>query len=900
MTGAVAHRGVDDHGVAAVNGCAAVDRRACREVGLHVPDTVRSDDCEVFVVVDCTAIIQRIVDSGNALEVVDVLVAAVFRGDGVVLCSSLIGNIRLDRDGVVQDQFSTVRGLAEILVDVVVRVSGINDTVEVVRNGASAGIRQHVVGVPVLHIPLFCFTQEVVVRIAEIHRVRGVIDVQRHDSVPLIVGLVVEVCCIRGIHSFQLDVSGELVESKTIAAHERAFHIIDIAAQCIDIADFLTNLTVIQLNRAVAVRDIHETVQTTAASDIAKLPANGGCRILVTEEGNLGGVDRLVIVGSTISRSTVLVQHIRRNRVQRHIGGTATVVRVAGCGSPRHVAVLGIERVQQQRLCFQRRQFNRRSIHDQVTGTTVRLIVGNRRVSGDFVRGSLVAEHTAEIQAIPVHGRIRQRQRDGRMLTHGRDTGLAQIVQGIPEGSGPEGTSTNLGCIDVRDLSRDIEGASREQSGVAADLDPGVVLIAVLDRVSNTLVDTLPVVEVKVEGRGLADRNTLIESLLNVHRTKCRLAVTVLAVLSLIEARILLTSDCKLALELNLLVAVVEGRVGHGALGVRDISVGSSCGIGGLVDFALDDTVIGGEGSAGTANLEPLAHLATLGDGTVIPLHIRVGNRLVVEQLTADSLVDRTFPVLVVVNRVCGGFEEFQRVSLAVVPEMIRNIHDNHTVLDHAMSTGVDDLSTLHAGTGDIGDNILAITIDNAVVVSAIGRMDNHAVAGVIRNTVIREQSIQIADNTGNTGDTDIGLVVEFQNGQSADGLIAAEVPAVVAACSEHAVSVAGVIEQRLAVAGKVHMVSIGVPVTGEVLDGLPAFRQSQVVNNLIAAVQRIPERTASLQSRQNLHVVDRTHADNEVAVFLTVLVCCTNLTLLALRDVHDSVGKQSRFTLRS
>ena len=369
---------------------------------------------------------------------------------------------------------------------------------------------------------------------------------------------------------------------------------------------------------------------------------------------------------------------------------------------------------------------------------------------------------------------------------------------------------------------------------------------------------------------------------------------------SLIEARILLTSDCKLALELNLLVAVVKGRVGHGALGVRNISVGSSCGIGGLVDFALDDTVIGGEGSAGTANLEPLAHLAALGNGTIVPLHIGVGNRLVVEQLAADSLVDRTFPVLVVVNRVCGGFEEFQRMGLAVIPEMIRNIHDNHTVLDHAMTTRVDDLSTLHAGTGYIGDNILAITVDNAVVVSAIGRMDDNAVAGVIRNTVIREQSIQIADNTGNASDTDIGLVVEFQNGQSADGLIAAEVPAVVAACSEHAVSVAGVIEQRLAVAGKVHMVSIGVPVTGEVLDGLPAFRQSQVVNNLIAAVQRIPERTASLQSRQNLHVVDRTHADNEVAVFLTVLVCCTNLTLLALRDVHDSVGKQSRFTLRS
>lgn len=83
------------------------------------------------------------------------------------------------------------------------------------------------------------------------------------------------------------------------------------------------------------------------------------------------------------------------------------------------------------------------------------------------------------------------------------------------------------------------------------------------------------------------------------------------------------------------------------------------------------------------------------------------------------------------------------------------------------MTTGVDDLSTLHTGTGYIGDNILAITVDNTVVVSAICRMDDNAVAGVIRNTIIREQSIQIANNTGNTSDTDIGLVVEFQNGRA-------------------------------------------------------------------------------------------------------------------------------------
>lgn len=55
--------------------------------------------------------------------------------------------------------------------------------------------------------------------ITEVHRVRGVINVQRHDSIPLAVGLVVEVCGVGRVHGFQLDVAAELIERLTIAVH---------------------------------------------------------------------------------------------------------------------------------------------------------------------------------------------------------------------------------------------------------------------------------------------------------------------------------------------------------------------------------------------------------------------------------------------------------------------------------------------------------------------------------------------------------------------------------------------------------------------------------------------------------------------------------------------------------
>ena len=233
---------------------------------------------------------------------------------------------------------------------------------------------------------------------------------------------------------------------------------------------------------------------------------------------------------------------------------------------------------------------------------------------------------------------------------------------------------------------------------------------------------------------------------------------------------------------------------------------------------------------------------------------------------------------------------------------MVRYVNCNHAKLSDLVAALIDDIGTHHTSGRQVRDNVLAIAVHNTVIVNAIRAMNNNFVTGIIGHAVRgREQSIQVTDNTSNTSNTDIWLVVQLQNRQRTFGHIRAKVPAVVLAAGVHAVcSHACVIEHRLIVACELHLIDICVPVTGEVLDGLPAFRQSQVIRQLIAAIQRIPESAAVLQCGQDLLCVDRGNANHEMNVFLTILLCRTNLALFALRDVHDSVGEQSSFILRS
>ena len=230
---------------------------------------------------------------------------------------------------------------------------------------------------------------------------------------------------------------------------------------------------------------------------------------------------------------------------------------------------------------------------------------------------------------------------------------------------------------------------------------------------------------------------------------------------------------------------------------------------------------------------------------------------------------------------------------------MVRNVNCNHAKLSDLVAALIDDIGTHHTSGRQVRDNVFAIAVYNTVIVNAIGAMNNNLVTGIIGHAIRgREQCIQVTNNTGNASDADIRLVIKFQNRQCAFGHIGAKVPAVVLAAGIHTVcSHACVIKHRLIVACELHLIDICIPVAGEVLDRLPAFRQCQVIRQLIAAIQRIPESTASLQCGQDLLCVDRGNANHEMNVFLAILLCCTNLALFALRDVHDSIGEQSCLT---
>ena len=233
-------------------------------------------------------------------------------------------------------------------------------------------------------------------------------------------------------------------------------------------------------------------------------------------------------------------------------------------------------------------------------------------------------------------------------------------------------------------------------------------------------------------------------------------------------------------------------------------------------------------------------------------------------------------------------------MGLSVVPEMVRYVNCNHAKLSDLVAALIDDIGTHHTSGRQVRDNVFAIAVYNTVIVNAIGAMNNNLVTGIIGHAVRgREQSIQVTNNTGNTSDAYIRLIVQLQNRQRTFGHIGTKVPTVILTTRVHTVcSNARVIEHRLIVACELDLINVCVPVTGEVLDGLPAFRQSQVISQLIAAIQRIPESTAILQSGQDLLCVDRGNANHEMNIFLAILLCCTNLALFTLRDVHDSVGK--------
>ena len=518
--------------------------------------------------------------------------------------------------------------------------------------------------------------------------------------------------------------------------------------------------------------------------------------------------------------------------------------------------------------------------------------------------GRLIGEDTAEIRAIPIHRCVGEFQRDGGVLIECRFTCIHLRItasEGIrnPEIRRiPDTAAQSIVIISFRYIT-DFVLRGREQSRITANGNPVTACITVLDLVGQAILNTLPVERIEGEGSAATNGDAAVKSLLDIHRADFNVNITVAAILSLIHTGIYSTTHVVFALELNTVRGVIQLGVTYRACRIRQVAV---CCFSErqAVNLAAHSAVRGIEGSARITDFHPIANLVINRNRAVIPHNVRGFQLLVIIELAVNRLVDRTFPVLIVINWVSGWGHQLQRMGLSVVPEMIRNIDRNHTKLSDLVAALIDDIGTHHTGGRQVRDDVLAIAVYNTVIVNAIRAMNNNFVTGIIGHAVRgREQSIQVTDNTSNTSDANIRLIVQLQNRQRTFGHIRTKVPAVVLAAGVHAVcSHACVIEHRLIVACELDLINVCVPVTGEVLDGLPAFRQSQVIRQLIAAIQRIPESAAVLQCGQDLLCVDRGNTNHEMNIFLAILLCCTNLALFTLRDVHDSVGEQRSFTI--
>ena len=763
LTVRVANLVIDNHSVAGIDTGAVIYAIPRDEVGFHVTQTIRSDNCQVFVVVNRTAVIQSCVDFGNFIpQGRNVLCAAICSRNSITLLRSFVRNIGLNGNVVIQNQFSAVRGLADILIQMVFRIAGVHVTIKVVGISCSSGIGLHIGAIPVLHVLSFSLATEIEVRVTVIHRVGSVINVQRHDSVPFRIRTVVQVLGFSRVHCFQLNVAAELIECFA-AGHETLFKFSHSAVQLADVANLLANIAVLQCD---GITDILELREAAAACHITVQPFNGGSTVFITVIGNLCGINGLVITCCAIGFTT-LAQFIRIDSIQRNFLRATAIIRVGSRGCPCKVAVAGIVVIQQQRLSLQWRHLNGRCIDDKVTGTSLCNIVCRGSIGAHGMPGRLIGEDTAEIRAIPIHRCIREFQCDGGVLIECRFTCIHLRItasEGIrnPEiGRIPDTAAQSIIIISLGYIT-DFVLRGREQSRITANGNPVTAYITVLDLVGQAIFNAFPIERIEGEGSAAANGNTAVKSLFDIHRADFNVNITVTAIFSLVHAGIYRAAQSVFALELNAICGVIQLGVTYRACRIRQVTV---CCFSErqAVNLAAHSAVRGIEGSARITDFHPIANLVVNRDNAVIPGNIGGFQLFIVIQLTVNRLVDRTFPVLIVINRVSGWGHQLQRMGLSVVPEMIRNIDRNHTKLSDLVAALIDDIGTHHTGGRQVRDNVLAIAVYNTVIVNAIGAMNNNLVTGIIGHAIRgREQCIQVTDNASNTSDANIRLIVQL------------------------------------------------------------------------------------------------------------------------------------------
>ena len=219
-----------------------------------------------------------------------------------------------------------------------------------------------------------------------------------------------------------------------------------------------------------------------------------------------------------------------------------------------------------------------------------------------------------------------------------------------------------------------------------------------------------------------------------------------------------------------------------------------------------------------------------------------------------------------------------QRDRFGAFPESSGNLNDDRAVVGDLFACRI-----VHAHfqvavgaviyTGQVRDHILVIGVDGAgVLLAALHVLGIVTAQHFDRITGVRgagaEQVVQIAHHAGHAG----GAVHVFvEDGFNTLALIGAQVP-IAAAGVKHAGS-----------SIQFHLVHIRVPVAGKVLDGCPIGGQGDVLDQHIAAIQRIPVTAAVLECGQHFICVGAADAPDKVGILLSTLIGGTYLALFAL-----------------
>ena len=323
-------------------------------------------------------------------------------------------------------------------------------------------------------------------------------------------------------------------------------------------------------------------------------------------------------------------------------------------------------------------------------------------------------------------------------------------------------------------------------------------------------------------------------------------------------------------------------------------------------------TVFGSELTVMT-NLDPVAQSIigiTQVNHAVIPCYGFIADGLIVDDTgTFENLSGLAFPVTVVLNRCCFDCQQFQRNRFAVVPEMRRNLCNDRTVFSDFVASliiyaGTKNRLTAYIDTGQVRNTILVYVVDYTAEIVAFLQQRSVVLVpdmngiSLVNLTIVEQLCVaQLAVDTSDTGGTNgrRAVTAVFKDSVPTFQSVSTKVPVVAVSGTVCTQITGGVIEQST-VFGDFYIEVFAVPVTCEVLDGLPSrgikaqLRQVEVFHQFVAIAQRIPVAATVSESCQNLLGVCCIDTMNEVRHLLVGLVSGTDFTLLALRNPHQSV----------